>query len=54
MAAEEEREEKRDGERGKKQEAMDRLELAQSGTELYHNRGASEQEALRYASEGEN
>lgn len=35
-------------------EAIDLLELAQSRLELYHNRSASQQESLWYASKGEN
>lgn len=61
-ATEEGGERERENREGKKQkrdrksqiEPIDRLELAQSGIELYHKRRASQQEALWYASKGKN
>lgn len=46
---EEAREEEKDG-----RETIDRLELAQSGIELYQKRRASQQEAFWFVSKGEN
>lgn len=48
-AEEDAREEEKDG-----RETIDRLELAQSGIELYQKRRASQQEAFWFVSKGEN